>query len=277
MAKGWKQESARHSLARKGIKTGQKGYRPNPKTNSKLEAEVKDLRADCVDYKAQDYDFSKGYAEKWEVGFEQTEEEMENEEWMPMMNYYYPLPKDFKPWDNIKKDLSPNTTLIYFTDEDKYAIALTGGGMNLTWNIAESYINLGYLPPLDYCDLPRMAGMRMKPKSKKIIFACRRTLDVTKNRAVLHESKLNEVEAWLKEGGAIKKVKIKKVKKGRQMRGLNKQQKTLLDNWYKKNKEKVGLRWDAQKLPYELYSQLEEMNDFETLHQETTNYITDKI
>lgn len=44
-------------------------------------------------------------------------------------------------------------------DEDyTLSFSLTGGGQDFTWQIAEAYVRLGYLPPIALCELPNEAG-----------------------------------------------------------------------------------------------------------------------
>jgi hypothetical protein len=161
--------------------------------DTRIKKEVGELFTSVVHDKPIDYDFSQGYAEKWDIALDLTEEEQENEEFVPMMNYYYPLPNDFEEdmkdkfgdeWRSKIKDKLVTTTVVRFEDDDKYALALTGGGMDLSWEICESFINLGYLPPAHFCDLPRMAGKSMDDESnRKIVLACLRSLDVIKYRS----------------------------------------------------------------------------------------------
>ena len=62
------------------------------------------------------------------------------------------------------------------------------------------------------------------------------------------------------------------------MRGLTKKQKKILTDWANKNKDKIGLSFDAEDdiFPYELYELLKSINDFETLNQEI-NYFVQEI
>jgi len=66
------------------------------------------------------------------------------------------------------------------------------------------------------------------------------------------------------------------------MRSLNKKQKNLLDQWFKQNRDKthVGIFFDLGKcdlFSYDLYKQLEEINDFETIYQSINVYIGDQV
>jgi hypothetical protein len=154
---------------------------------------VKKLYVETVSYKPQDFDFSKGYAEQWDIAIEQTDEEQENEEYAPMMNYLYPLPNDFErdmqnmfgeSWRSRIKKVLENTTIVYFEESGEYFMALTGGGMDLSWEICESYVGLGYLPPLHFCDLPNMAGINFKrAKIRRVLAACKRSARVSRGWA----------------------------------------------------------------------------------------------
>ena len=76
----------------------------------------------------------------------------------PMMNYFLPLPSG-KPIneDAMAKAVARLPVCLVRVGEE-YGLALTGGGMDLSWEICEAYMCLGFLPPLHYArDLPRMA------------------------------------------------------------------------------------------------------------------------
>lgn len=158
-----------------------------------IDEEIKSLYTECIGYTPRDYDFSQGYIDEWEISLDLTEEEEQDEYFAPMMNYIYGLPDDFETdmvkkfgsdWRTKIKPLLSNTTLIYFNKEHKYYIALTGGGMDLSWEICETYINLGYLPPMHFCGLPKMGGMDIfSRKYYRIVKGCMRSAEVTGYRA----------------------------------------------------------------------------------------------
>jgi len=65
------------------------------------------------------------------------------------------------------------------------------------------------------------------------------------------------------------------------MRDLTKEQKILLDNWYKRQPEEkiLGLNWSLSKdddFTLELYDEIEKLNDTEILYQNIERYIQDK-
>ena len=87
----------------------------------------------------------------------------------PMMNYYYPLSESvgyggnnnvFGPYSNRYDEIEAAyrirrhpLCLIRFED-GVYALALTGGGMDLTWSIVGAFVDMGYFPPAAFCSQP---------------------------------------------------------------------------------------------------------------------------
>ena len=223
---GWKGESRRHSLARKGVKT----VLPDGRRFdvSKFVAQGKhNLYYSVVDAKPIDYDFSEhNWTEDWDIFYpdfyDMTKEEliefMEelgydidsdldkdelinklDDNWLYeneiMMNYLYPLPNDYEPtlddWRKLK-----GTIFVHVQDEDRWFLNLAGGGMDMSWEICESYINLGYYPPAHFCRLPRFAGKDYSnPRNKKIIECCIESLDTVSGWA---KSNIKELEDMMK-------------------------------------------------------------------------------
>jgi hypothetical protein len=164
--------------------------------------EVQKLYVDTALYHSVYYDWSDSYRviQPYEEGTKEYEEYKETNQ--PMMNYYYPLPaidtekisKDEISYAKAIKDLP--LCLVYLEKEGIYALALTGGGMDLSWEICEAYIRLGYCPPLEFCELPRLAGKKIDAKNRKIIEACIKTAEHVKSRA---ESIIKHLEGLKKE------------------------------------------------------------------------------
>lgn len=82
-------------------------------------------------------------------------EHIDEDSFAPMMEYAWPLPGE-------RRDPSELAALIIDCgavcivalgenqdDPDDVAIGFSGGGMDLSWDLARAYIALGYLPPLD--------------------------------------------------------------------------------------------------------------------------------
>ena len=61
------------------------------------------------------------------------------------------------------------------------------------------------------------------------------------------------------------------------MRHLSRQQKRLLNDWFRENKSKITFSFTVQDLPNDLYDQLEQLNDFETLIQAIESYVRDLV
>ena len=158
------------------------------------------LRVDCLTEKPRNYDWSRGYGEEWEIiqpydwdAFSE-EDEKKNEEKtgyysydnmqesnQPMMNYYYPLyHRDSFDEEDAKKLNHLPLCIVYFTESEEYALALTGGGMDLSWQICEAHIRLGYYPPVHF-RLPRMAGKEASPRNLGIVDACIKGREILKN------------------------------------------------------------------------------------------------
>jgi len=58
---------------------------------------------------------------------------------MPMMNYAYPLYTEPSEEKIIKVCRETNLTVVYNNDDETYYLALTGGGMDLSQDIARAY------------------------------------------------------------------------------------------------------------------------------------------
>lgn len=103
----------------------------------------------------------------------------------PMMNYRYPLGD--RP-DRIGGFSSPisaaeaafrlrNLPLVVVEVDGDAALTLSGGGMDLSWEINEAFIRLGYLPPIAF-ELPGMAGRGESELDRYIIKARTRAIEV---------------------------------------------------------------------------------------------------
>lgn len=72
----------------------------------------------------------------------------------PMMNYWYPIGDDLEP---LSAAVALPGPLCVVEVDGEWGLALTGGGMDLSWEICAAFIALGYLPPAHFADLPEMA------------------------------------------------------------------------------------------------------------------------
>jgi hypothetical protein len=116
----------------------------------------------------------------------------------PMMNYAYPLFSSNVSDEKILKVCKEtNCTVLYNTDEDKYYLALTGGGMDLSQDIALAYMIIDDCIEWDmledvYISGPLSVG---KDKYKKILKQLQKQLIIIKERSKL---RLDEVNKYLK-------------------------------------------------------------------------------
>ena len=88
----------------------------------------------------------------------------------PMMNYWYPVKIGDCTAAAVAIQHLP-LCVVEFPD-GQTGIALTGGGMDLSWEICEAFIALGYWPPLHFCDLPRMGNRGTSDADRSTIAAC---------------------------------------------------------------------------------------------------------
>lgn len=118
----------------------------------------------------------------------------------PMMNYRWLVEEghDLRMSDEEAAAAIASLPLcIVKMDGDVY-LALTGGGMDLSWEIAEAYIRLGYLPPVAL-DLPRMAGRGDSRRDRHILAAMNRSYTVTINQMKRKKESLRDVRKYAAE------------------------------------------------------------------------------
>jgi hypothetical protein len=115
----------------------------------------------------------------------------------PAMNYFYPLPAlargyqervrdiiEVYPRDAMRLAALPLCLVTLGEDEpwspgdihSNEGLALTGGGMDLSWEICEYFMLLGFLPPTHFCDLPEIRGLGESASDLRIISACKASL-----------------------------------------------------------------------------------------------------
>ncbi len=90
----------------------------------------------------------------------------------PLMDYYYPLPGFTMPIEEACTKIMDLPLCLVHIEPDMYGLALTGGGMDLSWEIDEAYMRLGYLPPFHFADLPDMAGRGRSERDRWVIAGC---------------------------------------------------------------------------------------------------------
>lgn len=88
----------------------------------------------------------------------------------PMMNYFYPVTNHDDIAEMAAHIADLPLCVVELEDTGEIGLALTGGGMDLSWEIAEAFIRLGYRPPLSI-DLPAMVGRGESETDQAIVLA----------------------------------------------------------------------------------------------------------
>jgi len=190
---------------------------------------IKALSCAAIDVKPVDYYWSEGFGEKWDLVYpdvtdwdrkqcmawldgentdlddllldkdsplDKIQDAIRNrmqenpDRYTPMMNCYYPLPNlRLNPSEaqEILDNSSCALTVVMVDDEP--VMALTGGGMDFSWDICGAYMLLGYLPPVHF-RLPDMCRT-LTPYTRWVMAGCTRSIRVSMNwgRSLLADMK----------------------------------------------------------------------------------------
>lgn len=115
----------------------------------------------------------------------------------PMMNYWYPLTGEESFGQQADEEELAleirHLPLCVVRVGGELGLALTGGGMDLSWEICEAYMCLGHLPPYHFCDLPAMSGRGESEGDRQIIAACKRTCEILSNWASRTTERLEDL------------------------------------------------------------------------------------
>lgn len=102
----------------------------------------------------------------------------------PMMNSRYPIDVRRVGGPRDAARAIKHLPLCIVDIDQAYYLALTGGGMDFSWEIAEAYMCLGYLPPQFVHDLPHMAGRKLSdPRTKWVLEGVRKAVRVQRDWA----------------------------------------------------------------------------------------------
>ncbi len=117
----------------------------------------------------------------------------------PMMNYRYEVDLNrIGSMEDAAFALKDVPLCIVDMEGDHY-LALTGGGMDLSWEICEAYMRLGYLPPTHFARLPRYAGTHGE-KHLLIVEAMKKSHELQIGWLQSNVDDLNRLETELREG-----------------------------------------------------------------------------
>jgi hypothetical protein len=114
----------------------------------------------------------------------------------PQMNYWYEC--EYLDSDNAAAAAVAivDLPLCIVEIDGRWGFALTGGGMDLTWEIVEAYVQIGLLPPVYYArDLPGMAGRGNNEKDQMLAAACLRSLTAAAESLNRDAERLREMAA----------------------------------------------------------------------------------
>ncbi len=112
----------------------------------------------------------------------------------PQMNYAYPITGFDRDLGGCQSLIVSETSCCLVMLDDEPVLALTGGGMDLSWDICQAYTILGLLPPLHFVsNLPKMAGMSYL-KNRETLEACQRTAEIAVRWAQNAVANLNQLE-----------------------------------------------------------------------------------
>jgi len=119
----------------------------------------------------------------------------------PAMNYYYPLPPrvctDVARAARRIKHL-PLVLVQFDGDDDQWGLALTGGGMDMAWEICEAFMRLGLLPPTHF-ELPAMCGRGSSSTDRWILRAYRRACRIQRQWLKRRIERTGDVERFARE------------------------------------------------------------------------------
>lgn len=106
----------------------------------------------------------------------------------PMMNYWYPVERIDESNAAEAAFALRDLPLVVVMVDDAWGIALSGGGMDLSWEIATGYVVLGELPPVHF-ELPAMADGD-SPRKRYVFRAMLRSLNVMHGWMLTRANKL---------------------------------------------------------------------------------------
>ena len=120
----------------------------------------------------------------------------------PQMNHFYPCELVGNSVEDAAREIAHLPLCVVEFADGETGFALTGGGMDLSWEICDAFISCGYLPPLQYCDLPDMCGKEKHPRTQLILAACRRSAEIAEGWAKRRGESLDRMAARYKESAA---------------------------------------------------------------------------
>lgn len=133
---------------------------------------VRDLNSLSVDSGARQYNFSQHrVGEDYRSIFPDK---------TPMINTLWEIEDEYEPSEDDEQAMHGMTVIEMLDDgrpTGQYYLALTGGGMDMSWEIAETYVDLGYLPPSNLGSLPQRSSQTedLSKKQRIVVEAMKRS------------------------------------------------------------------------------------------------------
>lgn len=169
--------------------------------------DISDWSREELEAWAEDHDVNRPSALDWAKADEDEQEQMldelredvfrhmqdEPDLFAPMMNYIYPLPYYRGSASDAQSVLTQVgvSVVVVEVDGDVY-LALSGGGMDMSWDICRAYMELGYLPPFHFSDLPRFAGMEWSEENAWVLAGCLKSAEILRGWATRRAKSLQE-------------------------------------------------------------------------------------
>jgi hypothetical protein len=115
----------------------------------------------------------------------------------PMMAHFFPCKLD--DCEEAARAIAHLPLCVVEMRDGETGFALTGGGMDLSWEICEAFVCCGYLPPVSHCDLPDFAGLKLDERRQRVMDACQQSLKVMADWMAYRLEKLESLEQRMEE------------------------------------------------------------------------------
>lgn len=152
------------------------------------------LSLELIDAMPVPFHFAQLHAQPWEIAFAPSEEETAEGTYFPAGDEMYALNEAFVIPRDIRSQLVRSTIVnasgfLYLTP----AMIAAGDG---TWGLCESFINLGYYPPVSLASKLPIAGKMHSKRECYVAGVCGDSLDAMIQRCQSAKQRLRKMEWW---------------------------------------------------------------------------------
>lgn len=109
--------------------------------------------------------------EAWREAVRNAMDDDDGATFQPVMSYYYPLPGLLMSAEAAQTAILGTSCVIALVD-DEPVLALAGGGMDLSPDICQAYILLGYFPPMHFASNLRRCGAGYREITPHLVEVC---------------------------------------------------------------------------------------------------------